>query len=391
MQSILDYQAEYLLPTYAANLLLTKGEGAYVWDSKGKKYLDFSTGISVCNLGHCHPKVTKAIQEQAATLVHVSNLYVNEKQPLLAKKLSDYSNGGRVFFANSGAEANEGLIKFARKWGSTRGRHKIITMQNGFHGRTIASLAATQKASIRKGFGPLPEGFIPAPYGHVGCVKGLIDEETAAVLIEPIQGEGGLAISDKAYIQELRKICDEAGILLLFDEVQSAFGRCGYWFSADYFEVQPDACSVAKALGNGFPIGAFIVDRKWEDVLGVSSHGSTFGGTPLACSAALAVLETIEEENLLQYVQEKQDWLKQELENLVEEFAVVESFRGTGFMVGLKLTVPPTETIKAAEKEGLLVIPAGNNVIRFYPPINATEQELTAGIKLLRKALEQTK
>ncbi|MCJ8331911.1 MAG: acetylornithine/succinylornithine family transaminase, partial [Lentisphaeria bacterium] len=356
---LIAQQADYLVNTYAAKLALVKGQGAYVWDNDGNKYLDFTSGISVCNLGHCHPAVTAAIQAQAETLVHVSNLFINEKQPQLAKALSQSAFNGQVFFANSGAEANEGLIKFARKWGSAQDKHEIICMRHSFHGRTIATLAATDKPAIRKGFGPMPKGFYFADLNDFESIDTLINEHTAAVLIEPIQCEGGLIPATEDFIKGLRELCDKYEILLLFDEVQTGIGRTGELFAYQYYNVIPDAMSLAKALANGFPMGAFVINPKWKEVLGPSSHATTFGGTPLACAAALAVLETIEQENILDNVKRMGKILYDELLTLSGKYDFIKEVRGVGMLRGIQLT---DETIGSlvdkAQELGLLILTA---------------------------------
>jgi len=290
-KEILELQQKYLIGTYSAETVLSRGQGCYVWDNSGRKYLDFTSGISVNNLGHCHPKISEAIQNQAKTLVHVSNLFVNENQAKLAACISNKSFGGRLFFANSGAEANEGMIKFARKWGFPKGKHEIIYFSNSFHGRTLATLAATDKPNYREGFSPHIEGFVRASFNDSASVKKALTENTAAILLEPIQGEGGIRPADNTFLSEIKEICSKNEILLLFDEVQCGMGRTGHYFAYQHYNIEPDAMSLAKALGNGFPIGAFEIQRKWEHVLPTSSHASTFGGSPLACSAALAVFD----------------------------------------------------------------------------------------------------
>ncbi|NMA47708.1 MAG: acetylornithine transaminase, partial [Lentisphaerae bacterium] len=291
---LLAMQDQYVLKTYSRDTIMIRGEGSYLWDIDGKRYLDFAMGISVCNLGHCHPAVTKAICEQAGKLVHVSNLYQNENQPQLAKIIADASFGGKVFFANSGAEANEGLIKFARKWGSRNGgRHEIICMNNSFHGRTLATLAATGRSKYREGFQPDVQGFVFADFNDIESIKAKIGPQTVAVLIEPVQGEGGIIPADKAFMSALRRLCDERQLLLLLDEVQCGMGRTGKYFAYQHYDIVPDGMSMAKALGNGLPMGAFTVQQKYHDVLTPGTHASTFGGTALACAAGIAVFQTI--------------------------------------------------------------------------------------------------
>jgi len=294
-------QKQYLMSTYAPGIALVEGAGTHVWDAEGNEYLDFVAGIAVTNIGHCHPKMVRAVQDQVETLVHVSNLYYNEKQPLLARALSVHSGlpGAKCFFCNSGAEANEGLIKLARLWGSGQGKYEVVTMRQSFHGRTLATLTATGQDKVQKGFGPLPEGFVYATFNDLQSVEDAITSKTAAVLVEALQGEGGVIPADQEFLAGLRKLCDEKGILLLCDEVQCGMGRTGKWFGFQNYDIQPDAFSLAKGLGNGFPIGAIVAGAKLADLFQPGHHATTFGGTPLACAAALSVIEVIEEEELL--------------------------------------------------------------------------------------------
>ncbi len=385
---ILQRQDQYVLPTYSPELLLVKGSGCNVWDSAGKKYLDFSTGISVCSLGHCHPVVTEAIQRQAAKLVHVSNLFVNENQPQLAATIAKKSFGGRVFFANSGAEANEGMIKFARKWGSDKGRHDIICMTNSFHGRTLTALAATGQSNYREGFGPDATGFKHVEFNDLDAVSAAVTETTAAVLMEPIQGEGGIVPASPEFVSGVRELCDRNGILLLFDEVQCGMGRTGRYFAYQHFGVEPDAMALAKALGNGFPLGAFEVQRKWEGVLTTSTHASTFGGTPLACAAGLAVFQAIDDEDLLINCQEMGEHLRGALIGLVGKYGKLKEVRGHGLMLGVEATAPVAPVLKEAADSGLLVLSAGKNVLRLLPPLTIRPEHIDEAIKILDSALE---
>ena len=264
---LMEQYGGHVLGTYAPAMLIERGAMAHVWDAAGRKYLDFASGISVCNLGHCHPRVTEAIQRQAARLVHVSNLFYNENQPRLAALIAKHSFGGRVFFCNSGAEANEGMIKFARKWGHDQGRHQIICMEESFHGRTLATLAATGRAKYRKGFAPDVQGFVHVPFNDIEAVKAATNSQTVAVLLEPVQGEGGIRAATKEFMLAVREFCTERGLLLLMDEVQCGMGRTGRMFAHQHYGVEPDAMTLAKALGNGFPIGALVVQQKYHDVL----------------------------------------------------------------------------------------------------------------------------
>ncbi|OVE82757.1 hypothetical protein BVY04_00070 [bacterium M21] len=388
-QHITQLQADYLLNTYAAKLVLTKGEGSKVWDNDGNEYLDFTSGISVCNVGHCHPTVTQAIQEQAGKLVHVSNLYVNELQPRLAAQIIERSYDGRVFFANSGAEANEGMIKFARKWGHEKGRYEIICMEHNFHGRTLAALSATDKPAIKAGFDPLVEGFSFVPYNNVAAIEAAITDKTAAVLLEPIQGEGGVFPADSQYMSDVRALCDKHGILLLFDEVQTGFGRTGTMFGFQNFDVTPDAMSLAKGIANGYPMGAFVVARKWETVMQPGSHATTFGGTPLACAAALAVLQVMDDEDVLHNVLDQGAYLTGEFVKLAKSYPQIKDVRGPGLMLGIQFDSleQAAEVIAKAAEKGLLLVGAAGGVVRVYPPLNVDRTTLEQGIEILNQAL----
>jgi predicted acetylornithine/succinylornithine family transaminase len=387
--TLMSLQGNYVLGTYAPDLMLVKGDGARVWDIDGKEYLDFAAGISVCNLGHCHPKVTAAIREQAGKLVHVSNLYYNENQPQLAARIAETSFGGRVFFANSGAEANEGLIKFARRWGSDSGRYEIICMNDSFHGRTLATLAATGRAKYRKGFAPDMEGFVFADFNDLESVRAKIGPKTVAVLCEPIQGEGGILPATAEFLEGLRQLCDEQDLLLLFDEVQCGMGRTGHMFAYQSYGVVPDGMSMAKALGNGFPIGAFEVQEKYEGTLPPGTHASTFGGTPLACAAGIAVFEAFAEEHVLDNVQRVGEHLLQALNGLCAKFPAVKSVRGAGLMLGVVVEGDLKPVLAKAKEAGLLVLTAGENVLRLLPPLTITIEQADQAVAILEEALAE--
>ncbi|QHI70046.1 aspartate aminotransferase family protein [Tichowtungia aerotolerans] len=386
---IADLQKQFLIPTYAPQLALVKGSGTKVWDADGKEYLDFLAGIAVLNVGHCHPNVVKAVQDQAATLMHVSNLYYNEKQPQLAKALAEKAGGGKCFFCNSGAEANEGLIKLARLWGSDKGKFEVVTMKNSFHGRTLATLTATGQDKVQKGFYPLPEGFAYAEFNNLESVKTAITEKTAAVLVEAVQGEGGIIPADSEFIAGLRTLCDEKNILLLFDEVQAGIGRTGKWFGFQNYDVQPDAFSLAKALGNGFPIGAVVASPEVADTFQPGNHATTFGGTPLACAAALAVLETIEQENLLENAKAMGTLLLEKLQVIADQYDWIECARGTGLMVGLVLNDSALPLQKKLQEKGLLTLATAVRVLRILPPLNVTVEDVEKAVALIEDACSE--
>lgn len=381
-----ELQKKYLLPTYSPELLFVKGEGAWLWDDSGRKFLDFGSGIGVCSLGHCHPAVANAICRQASTLMHVSNLYMNANQPKLAAKLVESCFPGAVFLANSGAEANEGLIKFARKHGNPKGRFEIIAMNDSFHGRTLATLAATGRAKYRDGFAPDMPGFKHVPFNDAEALAKIVTPKTCAVLIEPIQGEGGVVPAKRDYLREVREICDENDILLMFDEVQCGMGRTGSFFAWQHYDVKPDAVSLAKALGNGFPIGAFIVDEKYKNVLQVGTHASTFGGSPLACAAAIAVLDTFEKNSVLRKCAEKSTYLFEKLESLSRKIDCIKEIRGIGMMIGIVLDRPAAGMRKSTENNGLLTLMAGETVLRLLPPLNVTIPEIDKAVEIIDKA-----
>lgn len=377
---------DYVMPTYAPGLALVRGEGRKVWDADGREFLDFLSGIAVISIGHAHPRMVQAISEQAGRLMHVSNLYYNELQPQLGKAISDRSLGGKCFFCNSGAEANEGLIKLARLWGSDRGRYEIITMENSFHGRTLATLTATGQEKVKKGFEPLPTGFVHVPFNDLEAVRTAVNEHTAAVLVEAVQGEGGVVPAGPSYLQGLRALCDELGILLLCDEVQCGIGRTGTWFAYQHSGIRPDAVALAKGLGGGFPIGAITATPEMSDVFQPGHHATTFGGTPLACAAALAVIETIEEEGLLEHATAMGARLQAGLRPLAETYDWVAGVRGVGLMVGLALEGSALPLQQAVVEKGLLALATANTVLRFLPPLNVTEAEIDQAVGIVHEA-----
>jgi predicted acetylornithine/succinylornithine family transaminase len=375
---------QYVVNTYAPNLVLTKGKGCRVWDAEGRSYLDFLGGIAVIQVGHCHPKLVAAIQKQAATLMHVSNLYYNENAPRLAAKLVEkFGVPGRVFFCNSGAEANEGLIKLARLWGSATGRYEIISMRNSFHGRTLAAITATGQTKYQKGFDPLPGGFVYADYNDLESVKAAVTDKTAAILVEAVQGEGGVVPATPEFLKGLRALCDEKNLLLFCDEVQCGMGRTGNWFGFQSYGIQADGCSLAKGLGGGIPIGAFIVGPKVSEVFQPGHHASTFGGNPVACAAALAVIDILEKERLLENAARIGDWMQAELKALAAQHPWMVEVRGRGLMLGLVLDHPAKEFEKALLAKGLIVIATADKVIRMLPPLNITQGDAREAMRII--------
>ncbi len=388
-EATVERYRKYVMPTYAPKILFVRGEGARLWDADGREYLDFATGISVCNLGHCHPGVTAAIQKQAATLVHVSNLYMNEVMPRLAEKLITNCFDGVVFFANSGAEANEGMFKFARKIGNATGRNEIISMDNSFHGRTLATLAATGRAKYRKGFEPDMPGFKQVPFNDIDALRNAITEKTCAVVLEPVQGEGGILPADPEYLKQVRALCDEKGILLLFDEVQCGMGRIGTRFAWQSFGVEPDAFSMAKAIANGLPMGGFIVQRKYAETLTPGTHASTFGGTALVSAAALAVQEAFDRENVLENCRIQGEYLRTRLAEIGKKYSFVKGVRGMGLMIGVVLDREAATLAGLCLKQNLVVLTAGETVLRLLPRLNLTRAEADEGIARISAALEE--
>ena len=382
-----ELHGQFVMPTYAPGLTLVRGAGVSVWDDTGREYLDFMAGIAVNNLGHCHPAVVDAIRKQAGILMHCSNLFHNELQPRLAQKLSGISLGGKVFFCNSGAEANECLFKLARKWGSLDGRFEIITMKNSFHGRTLATMTATGQTKYQKGFEPLMPGFSLAEFSILDSVRAALTPATIAILCEAVQGEGGIVPATPDFMTGLRALCDERKILLFFDEVQAGIGRTGQWFGYQHYGIRPDGISMAKALGGGFPIGAVAVTPELSDVFQPGNHASTFGGTPLACAAALAVLDTIEQEHLLDHVRQMSDLFLAGLRQLAGRHANIQSVRGLGLMIGLVLNIPAKPIEAKLRENGLLCIATGDYVLRFVPPLIVQPAHIEQALRLIDQSL----
>jgi acetylornithine/N-succinyldiaminopimelate aminotransferase len=384
-----------VVPSYSRfDLVLERGEGSYVWDVNGKRYLDLAGGIAVCSLGHAHPEITKALTEQSKKLIHVSNLYYTEPQGRLARRIVDQIAPGRVFFCNSGAEANEGLFKLARKFGHENGRYEIITTLESFHGRTLAGIAATGQQKVKKGFEPAVEGFKQVPFNDLDAMRRAITKSTVAILVEPIQGESGITIAKPDYLVGLRKLCDAHNLLLLFDEVQAGHFRTGKFQSWQRIlenvapDFVPDAVSMAKSLGGGFPMGAFWVSERFANVLSAGTHASTFGGTPLACAVALRIFEVIERENLAANARDIGEFLLAELQKLQQRFPkVLKVVRGTGLMIGIEfqLRFKAVDLVKELHKRNLLTVPAGNSVIRLLPALNLSRGEAEEGLRIIEQ------
>jgi acetylornithine/N-succinyldiaminopimelate aminotransferase len=408
-ESVRELFTKNVVPSYGRfDLVLSHGAGSYVFDVTGKRYLDLGGGIAVNCLGNAHPAITEALLEQSKKLIHVSNLYFTEPQGKLAAELVKRIGAGKVFFCNSGAEANEGLFKLARKFGHDEGRFEILTATNSFHGRTLAGIAATGQDKVKKGFEPMTPGFRHVPYNDLVAMRAAISPSTVAIMIEGVQGEGGLNLALPEYLLGLRALCDEKKLLLLMDSVQCGHYRTGKFQSFQRIlenvpggeKFLPDGISTAKSLGGGFPIGAFWVRAPFADLLGAGTHGTTFGGTPLACAVALKVLEVIEQEKLDENAHQLGEWMLKELKRLAETYpSVIKNARGLGFLLGLELAekIPAfaasekpaaVQFVNRLHAAGVMTIPAGTHVIRLLPPLNLKPQEAAEGISKIEEAVK---
>lgn len=409
-RAIQELFQKHVVPSYGRfDLAFKRGIGSHLWDVNGKRYLDFGGGIAVCALGHAHPEITEALVEQSKQLVHVSNLYYHEPQGRLAEKLAGLIGPGKIFFCNSGAEANEGLYKLARKFGHDEGRFEIITAQNSFHGRTLGGIAATGQDKVKKGFEPIVTGFKHVPYGDLDAMRAAITPATVAILVEGIQGEGGITAATPEYLLELRRLCDEKKLLLLMDSVQCGHFRTGRFQSyqrileriPDGETFLPDGISMAKSLGGGFPIGAFWVRGPHADLLGPGTHGTTYGGTPLGCAVALRILQVIEREGLADNARHTGEFLKSELLKLATKYPhVIKSVRGIGLMIGIELAgkeqIPAfaandktsaLQFVNRLHDAGVLTIPSGTQVVRLLPALNLRPEEAAEGIHVIKSVI----
>jgi predicted acetylornithine/succinylornithine family transaminase len=385
---ILADSQKYCMNTYGRQpLVLVKGRGSKVYDSDGREYLDFVSGVAVCNLGHCHPRVVVALQKQAQRLMHVSNHYHNEPQINLAKALVQHSFADKVFFCNSGTEAVEAAIKLARRYGREvlkQDRYEIITMRGSFHGRTLGALAATAQEKFHKGFEPAAPGFRYVPFNDVGSAEQAINERTCAVLVEPIQGEGGVNVPSDGYLKMLRELCDKHKILLMLDEIQTGLGRTGKLYAYEHEGITPDAAMLAKGLGGGMPIGALIATDRAAQALTPGTHGSTFGGNPLACAAALASLEALLEDNIIiPSVERLGRQFLDRLGELKRKYPFIKDVRGKGLLIGMELDFPGKDIVTECLKEGMLINCTMDTVLRFMPSLIITEEEINALIEAL--------
>ncbi|GAB4114182.1 MAG: acetylornithine transaminase [Candidatus Caldatribacteriota bacterium] len=392
-EELIEQEKKYLMQTYSRpKMVLKQGKGMRVWDMEGKEYYDFVGGIAVNNLGYSHSKLVKVIKEQAEKLIHCSNLYYSEPQIKLAQKLVELSCGDKVFFGNSGAEVNEGAIKIAIKYFKNQGedKFKIIYMKNSFHGRTIATLAATGQYKYQKDYLAILPRFKEAIFNDLNSIKEAFDPEVAAIILEPIQGEGGVYIANREFLEGIKELCIEKNILLIFDEIQCGLGRTGKMFAYQHFGVEPDIITIAKSLGGGTPIGALIAKDKIASSFQPGDHGTTFGGNPLACTAALANLKILEEEGLVKKCLEKGEYFKNRLKELKEKFpAQIKEIRGLGLMIGMELYKEGGEIVNKCLKEGFLINCTAKKVLRFLPPLIVEEKEIDYLIDVLEKIFKQ--
>lgn len=389
-------EAEQLDSKYHFNIygrlpiLLKKGKGSRVWDSEDKEYIDVLAGIAVNSLGHCHPNVVNAIKKQAETLIHCTNIYYIEPQVKLEKLLLDNCDMHKALFVNSGTEAVESAIKLARKWGSKHGKGGgILTMEGSFHGRSLACVTATGQKKYRVGFDPLPQGFKIVPFNDLQAVKDAIDDSICAIMVEPVQGEGGIVPAEKAYLEGLRNLCDEHNILLIFDEIQCGMGRTGHLFAYKGFDVIPDMITIAKALGGGFPIGALLAKQEVASAFEKGDHGTTFGGNPLATAAAYASVSTVIDEQLPKKAQQTGKYLMNLLEKKKQTTKYIQEIRGKGLMIGIVLDRKGKDIVPAMMKQGVLANCTAENVIRFVPPLNISKKDLDTAVNILLDSLNE--
>jgi len=386
-EEVKDGAAKYLMQTYTRQpISIVRGRGSKVYDMEGREYIDFVGGIAVNILGHGHPDLVQAIQRQAAQLIHVSNLYYTEPQVKLAKMLVDHSFADRVFFCNSGAEANEAAIKLARRYGHERhgpGRFEIITMKNSFHGRTLATITATGQEKVQKGFEPLMPGFAYAPFNDFETIETMVSDKTTAIMLEPIQGEGGVHVADRKYLKNLRELCTQKDILLILDEIQTGMGRTGTLFAYEQFGMEPDIMTLAKGLGGGVPIGACLAKESVAAVFTSGVHASTFGGNPLACAAALAVCRVLLEGRVLDQAKRMGEYLAKGLADCKDRHRAVREVRGLGLLQGMELDIDAKAVVADALARGVLINAANERVLRFVPPLVITQRDIDRLIETL--------
>lgn len=392
-KTIIDKTEKYYLPVFGRyQLALTHGKGCKLYDAEGNEYLDFLAGIAVNSLGHAHPALVQAISEQAGKLMHCSNMYYTDIQAEAAKDIVEATGFDRVFLANSGAEANEGALKLARKYGHQKndGKYRIITAVQSFHGRTMMTVTATGQPKYQHGYEPLPAGFDYVPYGDLDALRAVMDEDVCCVLLEPIQGEGGVHVPSDAYLQEARALCDKYDALLIFDEIQTGVGRTGKWFAYMHSGVKPDVMTFAKGIGGGFPVGGFAVTERLAHVFKPGDHGGTFGGNALACAAIHATLTTLKNEQIVEQVAEKGAYFKKQLEALMKKYpAKVADVRGRGLILGMELTKAGQAVVEACLKQHVIINCTVGNVIRLVPPLIVTKAEIDQAVAALDAALAE--
>ncbi len=386
----IDLFDKYVIGNYPrVKRVIVKGEGCYCFDADGKKILDMFPGWAVSGIGHCHPKVVAAIRKQAGELLHIDNTLYSEPQGVLAKLLSERAFGGKSFFCNSGAEANEAAMKLARLY-TTSEKYKFITAEGSFHGRTFATMTATAQPKHHEGLLPLLPGFVYVPFNDIKALESAFDDEVAAIMVEPIQGEGGINVATAEYLQAIRRLCDEKGAVVIFDEVQTGIGRTGKWFAYQHFDVEPDIMTMAKALGGGMAIGAMMAKEEVAAKLVPGKHASTFGGNAIACAAAIAVIEAIEEDNLLENAVQVGRYAKEKLEQLKEKHPIIDHVRGIGLMIGVQLTGPGKEIADKCLEKNLRINCTQGSVLRFMPPMIVNKEEIDKAIDILDSVLTES-
>ncbi|MFH1615707.1 MAG: aspartate aminotransferase family protein [Planctomycetota bacterium] len=388
-QETIELYNKYIIANYTkVPLAIVKGQGNYIFDAEGNKILDMFPGWAVSGIGHCHPKVTEAICRQAKQLLHIDNTFYIPQQAQLGRLLSDRAFGGKSFFCNSGAEANEAALKLARRH-TSKEKYKFITALNSFHGRTFATVTATAQPKYHEGFLPMLPGFVYVPFNDISALEEAFCDEIAAVMVEPIQGEGGINVATPDYLRKIRQLCDENGALMILDEVQSGMGRTGKWFAYQHYDIEPDIMTLAKTLGGGAAIGAMIATQEAAGSLVPGTHASTFGGNPLACCAAIAVIEAIEEENLLENAENMGCYAREIIEKLKSRHNIIDHVRGMGLMIGIQLTVPGAEIVNKCLEKGLRINCAHETVLRFMPSMTVTTEQIDQAVEILEAVLAE--
>ena len=390
-QETIELYSKYVIANYKRlPRVIVKGEGCYLYDAEGNKILDMFPGWAVSGIGHCHPKVVDAIRKQAGEFLHIDNTFYSEQQGELAKLISERGFGGKCFFCNSGAEANEGALKLARL-ATADGKYKFITAEGSFHGRTFATVTATAQPKYHEGFLPLLPGFVYVPYNDINALEKAFTDEVCAVMIEPIQGEGGINVATKEYVEAIRQLCDEKGAVMIFDEVQTGMGRTGKWFAYQHYDVEPDIITLAKALGGGVAIGAMMAKEELAAKLVPGKHASTFGGNCIACAAGIAVVDAIEEDDLLENAVKMGEYAKLKLEQLGEKYDIIKEVRGIGLMIGVQLSSPGAEIVDKCLARGLRINCTNNTVLRFMPAMIVTKEQIDEAINILDSVMGETK